>query len=216
MRIRKYRVGDAVSTAVQATAASFSLTKGANAISLLPPDTKFAVVADVIEKDFNESFAEADYNLVTLRAQVSNEGAVGRFLGYIAVTDTKLRFYKALDEDVTQRPDQQANVVGQQQSLTLVYEMDIPKVTAKFQAGTNTYFLTDGTKKFLIVQVWPIHDNEGKFESKAIGTRNGLDQLFEFINSRGGNIKISNVNNIVTLVIILAIIALFVFFTLIK
>jgi hypothetical protein len=211
MQIRKYRMGDAVNMAAQSLGATFYLTKGENAIRILPADTKFALVADVVEKDFNESFVEADVNIATGSFTIGNAGgAVGRFFGYLAVTDTKLRFYKAVDQDVTQRPDNQTNVVGQVETPSLVYETDISKLSLIQSA--NKYVLTDGVKKFLIDTVWPISDTGGKFESKAIGTRNGLDQLFDFINSHGGSLKPSNTGNIITLTVFVVIIAIFIYF----
>jgi len=215
MNIKTYKLGDAVSTWSQALALSGPLAKGENAVALLSPDTKFALVAEVVGKDFDDSFLETDINPMTLSVEIGNDGGlVGRFLGYLALTDNKLRFYQALDEDITKRSGDQANVVSHSQSLSLVYEVDIVKLSSQYQGGH--YVLTDGVKKFMLINVWPITGTEGHFESKAGGFQAGLKPLFDYINSRGGSLKFSQAPNIFAVAIIVIIIAFAAFLFLAK
>lgn len=217
MNIKNYRFADQANKSVQVLGLIRPLVQADSPFGQqLPNDTRFALVIEAIDKDFNQSFVEMDVNInpMTDREDISGEGFVGRFLGYLTFTENKMRIYKVLDLDSTQCQDQQANVVSQNQTIQLFYETDIAKLSSQLDWGT--YVLTDGTKKFKLVNVWPISRAEGRFESKSGGFQAGLKPLYAYINSHGGNIKFAKSFNIWAVVIIIIAVALTIFIMTLK
>lgn len=213
MLVKRYSLTKALTTGIQSIAVMQRLIKAESAAAILPSDVKFAVFIEAIEKDFNESFVEMDLNPnpMAIGFNMTNEGSVGRFNGYLALTDTKLRFYKAQDLDVTKQnqpanPDQPPQTPGQ---ITLLYETDIAKVTSDYNGGD--YVLADGVKKFKLVQGFPIRGNI-PFVSKFGGFQGGFQPVFKEINARGGQTKVSNFGSYVTIFLCVATVVLFIYF----
>jgi hypothetical protein len=220
MQLKTYNPATNAVNEAQALTMIKSLASGEYAISHLPPDTKFALAIEGIEKDINASFAETDVTIMPevtggvsnpgvgagLQADMSPEGLVGRFMGYLALTDTKFRIYRAVDLDSTKMSFSDAvNKFNQPHNLELLYEDNIANISSSMQAFK--YVLSGSQKKYKLVTVFKINHTEGRFESSFGGLQGGLKPLFKYMNQHGGQLKFSQKNNLLTVIVIVVVLA---------
>lgn len=206
MAIKTYDLKKAVAKSAESIAAVQQLAQGDIATTFLQSDTKFAVVVEAIEKQFNDSFSEWDANVATLSVYWSKEGAVGRFMGYLALSENKMRIYEALDLDITkpENTNPVQDVAEHSKKLELIFEDNISNIVSIMDNGR--YVLTNNVKKYKLIQTYPIVNVNGKFQSKVGGFQDGLKPLFQYINSRGGHVRVTSTKSSVLVFIILLIV----------
>jgi hypothetical protein len=204
MAILHYNLGKAVTTGVQSLGAFIKLINADEAAKYIPPDTKFAVYIEGIEKNISESFVELA-TTSSLSINMSNEGVVGRFIGYLAASETRLRVIKLMDLNITD-PNTTPVDLESLQPVTLLDE-EITSISAE-SIETST-ILNSKLKKYKLVTIYPIR-GEKTYESKAVGTNNGANQLYNFLRLRGASIpKASLIKSLFPLTIIIGIIIAF-------
>lgn len=180
-----YGLINSVKASGESIAAIMRLQKGDKAISLLPPDTKFAVVIEAIQRGINDTFWETDTNVATMSGEFSAEGIVGRFIGYLAFTDSKVRIYQALDENAVASGQPTADFIlqGTGETLQLLMEEEFANMAVSLMQGE--FVLSNSAQKFKLLQPYPISHLDGRFESSATGFYNGLSPALKFMQAHG-------------------------------
>jgi hypothetical protein len=182
------------------------LIKGETALANLPQDTKFAIVITGIHKAINESFYETDVAPALMTFQISPEGMVGRFVGYLSFTDSKMRVYVGLDVNAVATNQPVApDVASTQSGVQLLLEDDITNLSVSIDTGSIT--ISNADQKFKILETYPISHVEGHFESAASGWYGGMKQTLDFLRAHGvetGTVK-KQTNIVAVIVIMLAI-----------
>lgn len=200
-----------ITSLVKATGQTFmsfqQLIKGPTALAILPPDTKFAIVIQGIHRAVNDSFYETDVAPTLPTFQISPEGIVGRFVGYLSFTDTKMRVYMGLDVNAAATNQPVApDLAPTQSGPQLLLEDDIANLTVAMDTGSIT--ISNGTQKFKILETYPISQVDGHFESAASGMYGGMNQTLNYLQVHGVETKqIKRQLNVVSIIVIVLAIA---------
>lgn len=205
MKFRKYNLGKAFPKAVESVYAVRQLVRADVANQFIPPDTRFAILVEAIERDINDSFIEVGA-ISPLDFRVTNAGVVGRFLGYITASDTHLRIYKMLDLDITKPDLINASVVNELKPQLVVEDL-IVNISSESEDTFPT--LKTSTKKYRFMAVYPISGNKS-YESRAAGVQSGLRSLFIYLKSKGAKVPpISTFRGLLPFIIISLVILAF-------
>lgn len=206
--MESYNLDDAVTAAGQSIRAIQQLSQADTAIKILPADTKFAIVIEGIQKGISDSFYETDVTTVGVlpfNIQVTSEGMVGRFMGYLSFSETKARIYQTLDLNAVASAQQATTTENDIPQARLLLEDDIINLTLSLEQGS--FVLHNATVKFKIVRPYPVLHLNGQFESSATGNYGGLRPTLNYLTQHGAQtqaaLKLSRKVSIVAVVLII-------------
>lgn len=189
MDVKHYSVDELITTNKQVIFGGIELAKAETAVAILPANTSFAIVAEVIERAEEESFAEVSTvliagGLLAAGAQAGVDNSLrDRFTGYFALVDTDFVVVKADKSEAVRTP--------------------ISGVSVALEYGA--YVLHAGGRKFRIERVTQI---VGKipFKSNAMGMNGGLSPIFKLLKANGAQIATSSAKSNATTYIFMFII----------
>ncbi len=198
-------LSNATNAAAEKVATMRALQDGATAMSLLPADTRFAVVIEGIIKGINDSFYETDLNLATGITR-SPEGVVGRFVGYLTFTDTQVRIYRALDVGVAAQSGATTDLVSSGNQLESVFESALTDTGVSFMQ--DSFVISNAQLQCKLLQPLPIGNVDGHFVSSATGLYGGFQSAFNYMKEHGTQTQTATrQSKIISIVIILLIVA---------
>jgi hypothetical protein len=156
--------------------ASFNaMKKYEHARKVLPPDTTYVLVAEIIERQIDEPLGEIDV-VTTLKVPVGfyshiDGGMRGRFVGYISIAGDKLRIHT--------------------QEGQLVFEEALNRLQTdivKTKRAIGDYVIQNAAKKFIIGQL-AVVDANPDFRSEVTPYTGGIRPLFDLMAEGGATVN---------------------------
>jgi hypothetical protein len=167
-RVEHYSVPEANKRVFTIIADMASMRKLDLAQKILPHDTQYVLVAELVERDVDESFDATDVATIgPIPVGIhsgSQYGGIGRrFVGYVSIGNGKLRIHT---------------------KDSLLLEDDVPNISVYYEQDVGGYVMKNATTKFALQQL-AIVQSGGSFESTITPMTNGIDPLFQLLEKQG-------------------------------